>query len=178
MRCPPGFVTETDLDVGNLALKHDLAPAVITDVLQLLQKVTSRSKSRSIDEPFALNFKALRIRTDVVQGLAGKVGGNKSKPTTLSVGRAHMDALAPVWSGREAGSTLCTYTCRRSLARRPQCGDNVLHTPVQTEALLRREKQLRMELATSQRNAQQQSLTLAQYQQQVSGPQPSLPPID
>ena len=34
-----GYVTETDLDIGYLAQKHDWTPAVITDALQVLQKV-------------------------------------------------------------------------------------------------------------------------------------------
>ena len=159
-------MTETDLDVGNLALKHDLSPAVITDLLQVLQKVTARNKSRSIDEPFALNFKALRIRTDVVQGLAGKVGGAKSKPNALSV--------------RGKREAVFTLPCGSTHPPVDRCGVaavvalvGALHR-MQTEALLRREKQLRMELATSQRNAQQQGLNLAQYQQQVRTPHAAL----
>jgi hypothetical protein len=68
-----------------LAQKHDWSPAVITDTLQLLQKVTVRARNRTMDEPFALNFKALKVRLELVHGLAGKVGNAKSKPTAMSV---------------------------------------------------------------------------------------------
>ncbi len=54
-------------------------------MLQVLQKVTVRARNRTLDEPFALNFKALKVRLELVHGLAGKVGNAKSKPTAMSV---------------------------------------------------------------------------------------------
>jgi hypothetical protein len=78
-----GLLTETDYDVGQLAVRHEWPAGIITDVLQLMQKVVGRSKHE--EEPFALNYKALRARVDMVIGLTGSVGTGKTKPTAASV---------------------------------------------------------------------------------------------
>ncbi len=77
-----GYLTETDLDVGQLMLKHDLSPDAVTDVLEVIQHAVERG--RADDEPFALSHKALKPRIGSVRELVSDVG-SKYKPTAASV---------------------------------------------------------------------------------------------
>jgi hypothetical protein len=71
-----GLVTETDVDVGQLAQKHALTASAVTDLLELVQRVVSRNTDE--DEPFALNFVALKSRLTQVRGFDSGLGTSKA----------------------------------------------------------------------------------------------------
>lgn len=86
-----GYLTETDLDVGQLMLKHDLSPDAVTDVLEVIQHAVERG--RADDEPFALSHKALKPRIGSVRELVSDVG-SKYKPTAASVSLRTLTGVA------------------------------------------------------------------------------------
>ncbi len=83
-----GFVTQTDVDMGALVLKHELPPGVVNDVLQLVQDAVHRAQEA--EEPFAMDYKGLKQRMRVVQELAAvPAAAARGKPTAAAVrGRA------------------------------------------------------------------------------------------
>lgn len=61
-----GLVTETDIDVGLFAQKHNIPAVAVTDMLELIQRAATRSVDE--EEPFALNYVALKSRLSRVAG--------------------------------------------------------------------------------------------------------------
>jgi hypothetical protein len=75
----PGLATETDIEVASFALRHTLSAAAVTEILELIQRASLRSKDE--DEPFALTHRALRSRVASVAGLAGDSAAREARCT-------------------------------------------------------------------------------------------------
>lgn len=95
-----GLLTETDVDMADVCVRHGLSPTAVTDILEVIQKACSRG--RISEEPFSLNFKALQSRVANVEGV-GNSGPFKptGSSTPLSVRCVQLEIVA--------SSGLCAY---------------------------------------------------------------------
>ncbi len=77
-------MTQTDVDMGALVLKHELSSDLVNDILQVVQAAVERGLDAP--EPFAMDAKGLRLRMRVVEELAAaSPQANRVKPTAASV---------------------------------------------------------------------------------------------
>ena len=87
---PAGIITDTDVDVAQLAVQHELSPQTVTDLLELCQKACHRG--RASEEPFALNFSALQSRVSSIATLG-------TSPVFTGVGLLHKPSTPTSVSG-------------------------------------------------------------------------------